>query len=81
MTRLVDAGLRGDNEVARQEHEALQPLMRALFLDSNPIPVKTALGLLGRIAPELRLPLCSMSAADTAELEAAMEPFRQELRA
>lgn len=79
MTRLVEAGLRGDTEVARQEHDSLQPLMRALFLDSNPIPVKTALGLLGRIDPELRLPLCPMSEARTAELEAAMAPFSREL--
>lgn len=79
MTKLVQAGLDGDFEAARHEHEALHPLMRALFLESNPIPIKTALGMLGWIDPELRLPLCPMSAAASAELEAALRPFREEL--
>jgi len=81
MTRLVDAALGGDFAVAREEHELLHPLMRALFVDTNPIPVKSALGMLGWIDPELRLPLAQMSAADTATLEAALRPFREELAA
>lgn len=79
MTKLVQAGLDGDFVAARHEHEALHPLMRALFLESNPIPIKTALGMLGWIDPELRLPLCPMHAAASAELEAALGPFREEL--
>jgi 4-hydroxy-tetrahydrodipicolinate synthase len=80
MTRLVEAGLSGDIEAARMEHSALEPLMKAMFLDTNPIPVKTALGILGHIDGELRLPLCSMTPANTAALEAAMQPFLGDMR-
>ena len=79
MTNLVQAALRGDYEAARREHETLHPLMRALFLESNPIPIKAAMGMLGWIDPEVRLPLCPMEAAARAELEAALAPFREEL--
>jgi len=79
MSRLVQAGLDGDFETARQEHETLYPLMRALFLESNPIPIKTAMGMLGWIDPELRPPLCPMSPAASAKLESALAPFREEL--
>lgn len=47
----------GDTDKARQLHYDLVPLCRACFLETNPVPVKTALALLGKISPELRLPL------------------------
>ena len=54
---LVDAALAGDLERARALHYRLLPLMRANFAESNPVPVKTALGLLGRCREDLRAPL------------------------
>ena len=48
-------------------------LMDALFLEVNPIPVKTAMGLIGRDAGALRLPLCEMSAEHLSQLRGAME--------
>ena len=42
-------------------HYKLQPLNQAMFFETNPIPVKTALAMMGKIAPEFRLPLCPMS--------------------
>jgi len=57
MVRAVESG-RYDE--ARQVHHRLLALHNAMFLQTNPIPVKTALGLMGKISPEMRLPLCPM---------------------
>jgi 4-hydroxy-tetrahydrodipicolinate synthase len=51
----------GDKDKARAVHEMLMPLFKALFIESNPIPVKAALSLMGMIKNELRLPLVSLS--------------------
>ncbi|MBN1323524.1 MAG: 4-hydroxy-tetrahydrodipicolinate synthase [Methanotrichaceae archaeon] len=58
---MVDAALRGDLEKARSLHYELSPLVRTMFLDTNPIPVKTAYRLMGLAAGPLRLPLADMS--------------------
>jgi len=59
---MVDAVLSGDLEKARALHYELLPLVRAMFLETNPIPVKTAYKLMGLAAGPLRLPLASMAA-------------------
>jgi 4-hydroxy-tetrahydrodipicolinate synthase len=61
MARLVDAFFAGDYRSAREAHYQLLPLSDAMFIETNPIPVKTALALMGKIAPEFRLPMCPMS--------------------
>lgn len=66
MAGLVQAFAEGRVEEARRLHFKLSPLFAALFYETNPIPVKEALGLMGRIDPELRLPLCPMG-QDTRE--------------
>lgn len=58
---MVHRALEGNWEEARQIHRELSPLSKILFLETNPIPVKTALGMMGKISPELRLPLCEMA--------------------
>jgi 4-hydroxy-tetrahydrodipicolinate synthase len=58
---LYDAWVRGDLETARKLHYKLSPLHRALFLETNPIPSKMALSLMGKMRGELRLPLCQLS--------------------
>ena len=72
---MVRAYLEGRHEEALQRHQRLLPLTKALFLETNPIPVKTAMGLLGLIQPELRLPLCGMSEANEQKLHAALENY------
>ena len=57
MARLCDVGLRGDLASAKELHFELLPWMRAAFIESNPIPVKTAMAMLGRMENRLRLPL------------------------
>ncbi len=60
MAQLVKTFADGKIVEARRLHFALSPLFAALFLETNPIPVKGALGMMGKIDPELRLPLCPM---------------------
>lgn len=61
VSELARAALGGNWELARKLHFRLLPLCRALFLESNPIPVKAALAMMGKIRNELRLPLCPAS--------------------
>jgi 4-hydroxy-tetrahydrodipicolinate synthase len=58
---MVDAMARGDLDEARKLHFQLAPLVRSMFLETNPIPVKTACRLKGLAAGPLRLPLAAMS--------------------
>ena len=58
---LYEAWTRGDRETARQLHYKLSPLNRALFLETNPIPTKMALSLIGKMQGDLRLPLWQLS--------------------
>jgi 4-hydroxy-tetrahydrodipicolinate synthase len=57
---MVRALLEGDWERGRELHYELLPLFRALFVETNPIPVKTAASLLGLCSDEMRLPLVPM---------------------
>ena len=66
---------KGDIEGARKLHYKLLPLIRAVFLETNPIPVKTALSLMGMIEPDLRLPLCSMSEENLEKLKKALKDY------
>jgi 4-hydroxy-tetrahydrodipicolinate synthase len=66
--KLVDLALAGRRQEAIALHQALLPLMDALFLESNPIPTKAALALKGICGDTLRLPLVSASAATRARL-------------
>jgi len=61
MKALVDAGRAGDLVAARAIHLALFPMFKALFLETNPIPVKAGMAAMGLLEDELRLPLCPMS--------------------
>jgi 4-hydroxy-tetrahydrodipicolinate synthase len=73
MTTLVHAWLDGDLAGAREAHYRLLPLMDALFIETNPIPVKAALAALGRIrGARLRLPLTEMSKANRELLEGVL---------
>jgi 4-hydroxy-tetrahydrodipicolinate synthase len=64
MADLYDAFALGEVAKARDLHFRLWPLMQALFIETNPIPAKTALAMMGKIREEVRLPLCAMSDAN-----------------
>jgi 4-hydroxy-tetrahydrodipicolinate synthase len=61
MAALVRSFADGKVDEARRLHFKLSPLFAALFYETNPIPIKEALGMMGKIDPELRLPLCPMA--------------------
>ena len=74
MSQLVQHALKGEWSSAQAIHAKFNPLFSAfLKLSSNPIPIKAAMALKGLCSEELRLPLCEMTAAQTAELKATME--------
>ena len=75
MAQLADAALAGRWDEARALHYRLLPLIRACFLETNPIPVKAALAMLGRCQDELRLPLLPMSEKPRETLRAALGAF------
>lgn len=72
---LVRAAGSGRFDLARGEHYRLLPLMRALFLETNPIPVKAALALMGLCCNELRLPLSPLGEANTVKLSLTLKSF------
>src|SRR6185436_1967271 len=57
LATLCDAYAHGNQEVARNAQIRFAPLVKAMFVETNPLPVKHALHKMGRIGPELRLPL------------------------
>ena len=73
MEEIVAAVNRGDLETARKIHFRYLPLFKAIFLDTNPIPVKTALTLQGRMQESFRLPLCPMDEALKTRLKTVMK--------
>lgn len=60
--------MKGEHDKARAMHYKLEPLNAAMFIETNPIPVKTALAMMGKIQEEFRLPLCEMSSANKDKL-------------
>ena len=69
---LVKSALAGDYAGARRKHYELYTLFKELFVESNPAPVKYALSLLGRMQPDVRLPLAPLTEGSRARVEAAL---------
>ncbi|MEK7444579.1 MAG: 4-hydroxy-tetrahydrodipicolinate synthase, partial [candidate division NC10 bacterium] len=69
---MTHAALAGDWKLARELHLRLFPLCRAVFIETNPIPVKEAMAMMGMIEPEFRLPLCRMGDANRERLRAIL---------
>ncbi|HET9917135.1 MAG TPA: 4-hydroxy-tetrahydrodipicolinate synthase [Candidatus Binatia bacterium] len=73
--QLTRACLAGRWDEGRKVQFQLIPLIRSLFLETNPIPVKTALSLMGKCTGELRLPMTPMAEGNLAKLKSAMSDF------
>ena len=69
---MVKAALAGDFATARELHFRLYPLFKDLFIEPNPVPTKHALAALGRMKPDVRLPLCEMVPATASKLESTL---------
>ncbi|MFA4956501.1 MAG: 4-hydroxy-tetrahydrodipicolinate synthase [Candidatus Methanoperedens sp.] len=70
---MVEAFRKGNMDEARRLHLKLAPLIRAVFLETNPIPIKKAVELIGLPAGDLRLPLASMSDDNERKLKTALK--------
>jgi 4-hydroxy-tetrahydrodipicolinate synthase len=70
---MIRSILCGDLERARDLHLELLPIMKAFFVESNPIPVKYALSLMGYCENELRLPLYELSDVNRMVVERALK--------
>jgi len=72
---LTEACLSGNWQKGRELQFKLMPLIRSLFIESNPIPAKTALSLMGKCSSDLRLPLTPMAEGNVQKLKQTMGDF------
>jgi 4-hydroxy-tetrahydrodipicolinate synthase len=72
---MFDAFFAGKTDEALKLHYKLEPLHGPMFIETNPIPVKTALAMMGRISEEFRLPLCPMAEANKEKLKKSLKDY------
>jgi 4-hydroxy-tetrahydrodipicolinate synthase len=75
MTQLAQLCLAGDFAAARKLQQKYLPLMEINFVESNPIPVKAAMALMGLVEPVYRLPMCPPKPENLARIEKVLEPL------
>ncbi|MGR3309713.1 MAG: 4-hydroxy-tetrahydrodipicolinate synthase [Candidatus Brocadiales bacterium] len=75
VARMVHDFSDGRFKDAQEMHRKLFPLCKAMFIETNPIPAKTAMHLLGRLNGEMRLPLCKMTKEHEAQLASALKTY------
>jgi 4-hydroxy-tetrahydrodipicolinate synthase len=75
VAEMVSSFLEKDVEGARKLHYELYQMSRILFVETNPIPVKAALAMMGKIREEYRLPLCQMSDENRSRLERILKDY------
>ncbi len=73
VTALCDSARAGDMAKAKALHHEMMELVDTLFIETNPVPVKAALGFMGKIDPELRLPLSPLSAGNAERLRSVLQ--------
>jgi 4-hydroxy-tetrahydrodipicolinate synthase len=73
MAQLTQAAANGDWKVARALHRRFLPLMEINFIESNPIPVKAAMAIMGLLEPVWRLPLVAPSPANQQKIERVLQ--------
>lgn len=69
MSGMFRAWEEGNIQDARRLHYKLEPLNQAMFIETNPVPAKTALSMMGKIQEDVRLPLCAMSSENKEKLK------------
>ena len=73
---LCAAMLKGDLETAKKVHFKVAELCRVCFVETNPVPVKTAVALMGKMAADVRLPLVSLQPKSEETLKAALKNLK-----
>ena len=76
MVKFVSAALKGDWNAARTMHYELLPLFKAIFIETNPIPVKAAMAMKGMMSESYRLPMCPLAPANRKALESALREMK-----
>ncbi len=72
---MVSAYMNGNIEKARGLYYKMLPLVKAMFIETNPIPVKTAMAMMGMIEPDMRLPMCNISEVNKEKLRQALRKY------
>ena len=75
VSAMVDAFNAGDMKKAKELHYRMTPMVASLFIEVNPVPVKAALNLMGKIEYEIRLPLAKMSDANYEKLKKQLQAY------
>jgi 4-hydroxy-tetrahydrodipicolinate synthase len=75
MAAMIDAFATGDMTRARQLHHKMVPLIDMLFIETNPVPVKAALSMMGKISYDVRLPMYKMTDGNYEKLKSAMKNY------
>ncbi|MBN2423027.1 4-hydroxy-tetrahydrodipicolinate synthase [Candidatus Woesearchaeota archaeon] len=73
VSAMVNAGLEGDFERARELHYELLPLFKGAFIETNPIPIKEAMNMCGMAAGDYRMPMCEMLPENKEKLKKILE--------
>jgi 4-hydroxy-tetrahydrodipicolinate synthase len=76
MAAFVGAALKGDWDAARRMHYELLPLFKAIFIETNPIPIKAAMAMKAMIAESYRLPMCPLAPGNRQSLEASLREMK-----
>lgn len=76
VSQMCSSWMTGDHDRARKLHYWLEPLNAAMFIETNPIPAKTALAFMGKIKEEFRLPLCEMASANRDKLKKVLQDLK-----
>jgi len=75
VAKMVSLFENGDLKAAQDMHYKMLPLIKSMFIETNPIPVKTAMGLLGMCEPDLRLPMSTMAQENVEKLKKALKDY------
>ncbi|MBF0478182.1 MAG: 4-hydroxy-tetrahydrodipicolinate synthase [Candidatus Omnitrophica bacterium] len=75
VAKMVKLFEKGDLAGAKKLHYQMLPLVKAMFLETNPVPVKTAMGMMGLCSDEVRLPLCEMTSGNKEKLKQALKEY------
>jgi 4-hydroxy-tetrahydrodipicolinate synthase len=75
MAGMCNAVFKNDLDTAGQLHYKMWPLTEAMFFETNPVPVKSALKLMGKVTGEVRQPLWAMSEANENKLRQVMQQY------
>ena len=76
VAEVVDLMLKGRVKEAEAKQDKLLLLIKTMFIETNPVPVKTACGLMGICSPKVRLPMCELEPENLAALKTALKQYK-----